>query len=726
MNMDRRDFLKSSVVAGAGLTLGFYLPSGITKMVQAPPGTVFAPNAFIRIAPDDSVTVLVKHLEMGQGVSTGLPLLVAEELEADWRKIKVDYAPADLEKYGNLAWGGSAQGTGGSTAIAGSWEQLRKAGATAREMLIAAAAEQWQVEPKSLKAENGFVVDPKSKRRASYGQLAERAGKIAPPREVALKAPKDWKLIGKKVPRTDSAAKTDGTARFGGDVKLPGMLSAVVARPPLFGAKLKRVDSAKAQAMPGVKAIVETPRGVAVAADTFWHALQAREALTLEWDDAAAVKVSSDALLAEYRELLKQSGTKVRADGDADKAIGAAAKKIDATFEFPFLAHAAMEPLNCVVSLKDDACEIWGGHQLQTLDQAVAAGIAGLKPAEVTLHSMISGGSFGRRATPSADWVGEAVMVAKALREKGSRVPVKVLWTREDDMRGGYYRPLYVHRIRAGVDAQGNPVGWWNRIVGQSILIGTPFEQMLVKDGVDKTSVEGSGNLPYAIPNLFVDLHSTNAKVGALPVLWWRSVGHTHTAFATEVMVDQLAHAAGKDPFEFRRALLAKHPRHKAALELAAQKAGWGTPLPKGRGRGIAVHESFNSYVAEVAEVTVKPDGSFRVDRVVCGVDCGVAVSPDVIRAQMEGGIGFGLSAALYSKIELKEGRVEQSNFHDYPNLRIGEMPKVEVHIVPSEAAPTGVGEPGVPPIAPAVANALFAATGKLITRLPLADALKV
>ncbi len=590
MNMDRRDFLKSSAAAGAGLTLGFYLPSGIAKMVQAPPGSAFAPNAFIRIAPDDSVTVLVKHLEMGQGVLTGLPLLVAEELEADWRKIKVDYAPADLEKYGNLAWGGSAQGTGGSTAIADSWEQLRKAGATAREMLIAAAAEQWQVEPKSLKAEAGFVIDAKAKRRASYGQLAERAAKIAPPQDVALKAPKDWKLIGKKVPRTDSAAKTDGTARFGIDVKLPGMLTAVVARPPQFGAKLKGVDAAKAQAMPGVKAIVETPRGVAVAADTFWHAFKAREALVLEWDDAGAVKVSSEALQARYRDLLAQPGAKVRADGDAEKALGDAAKKIEATFEFPFLAHAAMEPLNCVVRLDDDACEIWGGHQLQTVDQAVAAGIAGLEPKQVKLHSMISGGSFGRRATPSADWAGEAVMVAKALKEKGVRAPVKVVWTREDDMRGGYYRPMYAHRIRAGVDAQGKPVAWWHRIVGQSILTGTPFEKMMVKDGIDATSVEGAGNLPYAIPNLFVDLHTTNRSA-------CRCCGGARRSYPHGIRDrdhDRRAGARGGQGsvrVPPRVAGRASAPRRRSSWP--PRRAAGASRCRKGRGRGIAVHESF-------------------------------------------------------------------------------------------------------------------------------------
>ena len=714
-NPGRRTFLKAGAALGAGLTLGFYLPPGrAARQAAAATATPFAPNAFLRIAPDNAVTVLVKHLEMGQGVYTGLPMLVAEELEVPWEQIRVESAPADAKLYGNLAWGGTAQGTGGSTSLTNSWDQLRQAGAAAREMLIAAAAALWKVEPSALKAENGGVVYPQSQRRATYGELAAKAAELAPPQNVKLKAPADWKIIGKSLPRKDGQAKATGQAQFAGDLKLPGMLTALVVRPPLFGAKAKSVKADAARAVPGVEAVVQIPQGVAVVARDFWAAKKGRDALAVEWDESDAAKVSSDALREQYLALAKTAGAVAADRGDAAQALSKATKTLEATFTFPYLAHAPMEPLVCVVRLKDDACEIWAGSQSQTLDQAIAAKIAGLKPEQVTIHTLLAGGSFGRHANPTSDYIAEAVATAKATRELDA--PIRLMWTREDDIKGGYYRPLFVHRLAAGLDAQGKPTAWLQRIVGQSILAGTPFEGMM-KDGIDFTSVEGASNLSYAIPNLRVELHSP--RIG-IPVLWWRSVGHTHTAFATEVFIDELAAAAGQDPYAFRRALLADHPRHRAVLALAAEKAGWGTPLPKGRGRGIAVHESFDSFVAQVAEVTVRPDGSFKVDRVVCAVDCGVAVNPNAIEAQMEGGIGFGLAAALHGKITLKDGRVEQSNYADYPLLRIGEMPQVEVHIVPSEARPTGVGEPGVPPIAPAVANALYAATGRRVRDLPI------
>ena len=714
-NPGRRTFLKAGAALGAGLTLGFYLPPGrAAQQAAAATATSFAPNAFLRIAPDNTVTVLVKHLEMGQGVYTGLPMLVAEELEVPWEQIRVESAPADAKLYGNLAWGGTAQGTGGSTSLTNSWDQLRQAGATAREMLIAAAAALWQVAPAALKAESGSVVHLQSQRRATYGELVAKAAELTPPQSVKLKAPADWKIIGKSLPRKDGQAKAVGQAQFAGDLKLPGLLTALVARPPLFGAKVKSIKADTARAVPGVKAVVQIPQGVAVVARDFWAAKKGRDALIIEWDETDAAKVSSDALREQYLALAKTVG-KVAADhGDAAQALSKAAKMLEATFSFPYLAHAPMEPLVCVVQLKDDACEIWGGSQSQTLDQAIAAKIAGLQPEQVTIHTTLAGGSFGRHANPTSDYIAEAVATAKAARELNA--PIRLMWTREDDIKGGYYRPLFVHRIVAGLDAQGKPAAWLQRIVGQSILAGTPFGGM-IKDGIDFTSVEGASNLSYAVPNLRVELHTTQ---NGIPVLWWRSVGHTHTAFAVEVFIDELAAAAGQDPYEYRRALLADHPRHRVVLELAAEKAGWGSPLPKGRGRGIAVHESFDSFVAEVAEVTVQPDGNFKVDRVVCAVDCGVAVNPNVIEAQMQGGIGFGLTAALHGKITLKDGRVEQSNYADYPLLRIGEMPKIEVHIVPSEAHPTGVGEPGVPPIAPAVANALYAATGKRVRDLPI------
>ena len=714
-DVSRRTFLKSTAVAGGALLIGFYLPAGRKALAAVETTSAsFVPNAFLRIAPDNSITVIVKHLEMGQGVYTGLPMLVAEELDADWRQIKVESAPADVKLYANLAWGGTAQGTGGSTSLFNSWNQLRQAGAMARQMLIGAAAKKWKVDAKRLKAENGFIIDPKTGRRASYGSLAPAAAKLPAPMDVELKPAKEWKIIGQSLPRKDGVEKSTGRARFAQDMRLPGMLTALVARPPRFGAKVKRFDASEARKVPGVKTIVQIPQGVAVVAKNFWSAKKARDKLVVEWDDSAAETLSTDELRKKYIELTKQPGTVAHQQGEAASALNNSARRIEAMFEFPYLAHAAMEPLNAVVRLTKNRCDIWAGSQQQTLDQAIAAQIAGLKPEQVHIHTLIAVGSFGRHANPTSDYIAEAVAVAKATHALGA--PIHLVWTREDDMHGGYYRPMYVHTISAGLDKDGNPVAWTHRIVGQSILAGTPFSGM-IKNGVDATSVEGAANLPYAIPNLLVDLHTTQVGV---PVLWWRSVGSTHTAFSTEVMIDELAQAAGKDPVEFRRALLKDHPRHRGVLELAAQKAGWGTPLPKGRARGVAVHESFRSYVAEVAEITVHDDGTFRVDRVVCAVDCGVAVNPDVVRAQMESGIIFGLTAALYGAITLKDGRVEQSNFHDYPLLRLNEAPKIEVYIVSSEQNPTGVGEPGVPPIAPAVANALRAATGKSVRRLPI------
>jgi isoquinoline 1-oxidoreductase beta subunit len=712
VNLNRREFLKVSAAAGGGLLIGLYLPGRLEAGTNQA-AAEFTPNAFLRIAPDNTVTVIVKHLEMGQGVYTGLPTIVADELDADWSQIRVESAPADVTRYANLSWGGKAQGTGGSSSVANSWEQMRRAGATARAMLIAAAAQSWKVNARTLRTENGFVIDTQGKRRASYGELASLAATLTPPADVPLKTPKQWKLIGKHAPRTDSVDKSSGKAIYANDIRLPGMLTALVARPPLFGAKVKGFNAEAVKAMPGVKAVVAIPQGVAVVATDFWSAKLARDALRVEWDDSAAEKRSSDELLAQYLELAKKPGAVAHRAGDITKELSGAAKKLEATFEFPYLAHAPMEPLACVVRLGDDACEVWAGSQMQTFDQATAAQVAGLKPEQVTIHTLLAGGSFGRHANPTADYIAEGVEVAKATRALNA--PIRLMWTREDDIHGGYYRPLYVHAIAASLDQRGRPLAWQHRIVGQSILAGTPFAGM-IKDGIDITSVEGASNLPYAIPNMLVDLHTTQVGV---PVLWWRSVGSTHTAFSTEVMINELAVAAKQDPVAFRRALLKNHPRHRGVLALAARKAGWGKPLPKGRWRGVAVHESFNTYVAEVAEISIA-DGKPKVERVVCAVDCGVAVNPDMVRAQMESGIIFGLSAALYGEIELKDGQVVQSNFHDYPILRINETPKIEVHIIPSSAKPTGVGEPGVPPIAPAVANAVFAATGKPVRRLPI------
>ncbi len=725
--VDRRVFLKATAAAGAGLTLGIWSgtaaaqASGPGKTVGGAAAGGFEPNAFLTIGIDNTVTVYVKHLEMGQGTYTGLPTLVAEELDCAWSQIRATGAPADASRYANLFWG-TAQGTGGSTAIANSFEQYRQAGAAARAMLVAAAAKQWNVPPESVQVKSGVVFHANGK-KATFGELASAAAREPVPANVKLKDAKDFVFIGKHVPRTDSKAKSNGTAQFTQDVKLPEMLTALVAHPPRFGGQFKTYDPSDVSKVPGVRYVIEVPNGIAVVATTFWQAKKGRDALKIEWDDTAGSKLSSSDITTEYRRLAETPGKVARNDGDAAKAVDGAAKKFMASYEFPFLAHAAMEPLDCVIRLGAESCEVWNGEQFQTGDQHAIAQVTGLKPEQVKLNMLYAGGSFGRRANPAADYLVEAAAIAKAIVTKTkSTASVKLVWTREDDMKAGFYRPAYLHTLKAGLDASGDIAGWQHRIVGQSILVGTPFEKMMVKDGIDATSVEGASTLPYEIPNLAVDLHS---PVVGVPVLWWRSVGSTHTAFSTESFIDELAQAAGKDPVAFRKAMLGKHRRHLGVLELAAAKGGWGTALAPGkagekRGRGIAVHESFNTFVAQVAEVTVAKDSTFRVDRVVCAVDCGVAVNPDVIRAQMEGGIGFGLSAALYGKITLKDGVVEQSNFHEYPILRINEMPAVEVHIVPSTEKPSGVGEPGVPVIAPAVANALAAATGQRLRTLPL------
>ena len=705
----RRSFLQAAAAVGGGFVVGL-APWAEASAAASPPATL---NPFVRVGADNTVTVIVKHLEMGQGTYTGLPTLVAEEMDAAWSQIRVEGAPADATLYNNLFWG-PAQGTGGSTALANSFEQMRRAGAVARAMLVAAAAQQWQVPAESIAVSEGVVMHRASGRRAAFGALANAAAGQAVPAAPRLKEAREFRLIGRSAPRTDSRAKTDGSALFTTDVRLPGMLTALVAHPPRFGATVRSFKSTQAIRVKGVVEVVRIPSGVAVLAKDFWAAKQGRDALVIDWDESNAVRAGSAQILEQYRALAATPGAPARSDGNAADALAAAATRLEATYEFPFLAHAAMEPMDCVIRFDGEGCEVWSGEQFQTNDQAMIAGVLGLKPAQVRIHMLYAGGSFGRRANPVADFSVEAAQIVKAI---GGRAPVKLLWTREDDMRSGFYRPLYVHSLAGGLDARGAPLAWRQRIVGQSILAGTPFEAMLVKDGIDATSVEGASTLPYAIPNLQVELHST--KLG-VPVLWWRSVGSTHTAFSTECFIDELAAAAKRDPLEFRRALLARHPRHLGVLNLAAAKAGWGRPLPAGRARGIAVHESFNSFVAQVAEVSVKADGSFKVERVVCAVDCGIAVNPDVIRAQMEGGIGFGLSAALHGAITLKDGVVEQSNFHDYPPLRITEMPVVETYIVPSAEKPTGVGEPGVPPIAPAVANALYAATGKRLRTLPL------
>ncbi|MCU7937232.1 MAG: xanthine dehydrogenase family protein molybdopterin-binding subunit [Candidatus Thiodiazotropha sp. (ex Dulcina madagascariensis)] len=722
-NMSRRHFLAAGVATAAGLTLGV-MPIVRAEMRKSGPGfagaapaeqTAFQPNAFLRIGSDNRVTVISKHLEMGQGTYTGLATLVAEELDAAWEQVRVEGAPADAKRYRNLFWG-EAQGTGGSTAIANSWTQMRKAGAAARQMLVEAAAKQWGAKADDIQVESGVLTHTVSGRRASFGELADAAAQQPVPEDVLLKEPEEFRLIGRRLPRKDSPEKIDGSAVFTIDVQLHAMVTAVVAHPPRFGAQVRGFDAKAAKAIRGVKQIVQIPSGIAVVGDDFWSAKQGRDALQVEWDESEAFKLSSKQVLDHYRELANQPGVVARNQGDSDAAMAKAEKVIEAEYNVPFLAHAPMEPMDCVVRIDASGCEIWNGEQMNTGDQMAVAGVLGLMPEQVRINMLYAGGSFGRRANPKADYVLEAVHIAKMLPPG---TPVKLIWTREDDMRGGYYRPLYLHRLKAGLDADNRPVVWQQRIVGQSILAGTPFESMMVKDGIDQTSVEGAANLPYAMEHIHIDLHSPQLQV---PVLWWRSVGSTHTAFAVECFLDELAAAAGRDPVAFRRELLAGHPRHLGVLNLAVEKAGWNEPLGRNRGRGVAVHESFNSYVAQVAEVTVRR-GVVYVDRVVIAVDCGVPVNPDIIEAQMQGGMGFGLAATLASELTFKEGRVEQSNFHDYLTLRIDQMPEVEVYIVPSTEPPTGVGEPATPVIAPAVANAVFAATGQRLRQLPLRPA---
>lgn len=711
--VSRREFLRVSAVAGAGLTLAVSLegcgPSG--EATSAAPGEpVFLPNAFVRVDEQGWVTVIAKHLEMGQGSYTGLATIVAEELDADWNRVRVEGAPADAAKYANLAFG--VQGTGGSTSIANSWPQLRAAGATARAMLVAAAAAEWKVDPAGLTTENGVITNPANGKRLGYGQVARAAAALPVPEQVPPKDPASFRLIGKSAPRVDARAKVTGRAMFTQDVSLPGMLTAVVARPPRFGATVRGFDATAAKAVPGVKDVVQIPTGVAVLAEGFWAARQGREKLVIDWDESRAFRGSTPALFAEYRALAARPGAIARKEGQGAAAVRGD-RLVEAVYEVPFLAHACMEPLNCVVQLSADGCEIWNGEQFHTPDQMAVAAVTGLKPEQVKIHMQFAGGSFGRRANPQADYVVEAVTIAKAIE---GRVPVKMVWTREDDMRAGYYRPMYVHAVRAALGGDGRAAAWHHRVVGQSIMKGSAFEGFIQK-GIDPTSVEGITDTGYAIPNFQVELHTTTLGV---PIQWWRSVGHTHTAFVMETMMDELAALAGQDPVAFRTAHLGGSPRHLGALTLAAEKAGWGTPLPAGRARGVAVHQSFGSFVAEVAEVSLE-DGAARVHRVVCAVDCGVAVNPDVIRMQMESSIAYGLSAMLHGAVTLKDGMVEQGNFDTYRVLRLPEMPVVEVHIVPSTEPPTGVGEPGTPPLAPAVANAMFQLTGTRVRRLPVA-----
>ncbi|MYM84643.1 molybdopterin-dependent oxidoreductase [Duganella sp. FT50W] len=714
--VSRRGFMKAGAVAGGGLVLGFFMPgAGRWANAQQQAAKVYEPNAFLHIAPDNTVTVQVNRLEFGQGVQTSMPMLIAEELEADWSQVKGALAPAG-DQYKDPAFG--IQITGGSGSIAHSFTQYREIGAKARAMLIAAAAEQWKVPAEQIKTVKGTLIGPAGQ-KATYGAMADAAMKQPVPATIKLKDPKHFTLIGKPVKRLDARDKSTGKQQFGMDFKAPDSKVAVVARPPVFGAKVAKLDASKAKAIKGVIDVLEvkTDRGgsgVVVIADGYWPAKTGREALAIEWDTSAVDKVSSDKQLAEYKALSQKPGNPVRT-ADTSKLAGAA-KKISAVYEFPYLAHAPMEPLNCVVDLRKDGCTVWAGSQFQTVDQGAIAATAGLKPEQVVLNTMMAGGGFGRRAVPTSDYLVEAVNIAKVWQAAGHKEPIKVVWSREDDIKGGYYRPSHVHRANIGLDAKGEIVGWDHVIVGQSITSGTPFEPMMVKNGVDATMVEGMGE-PYEVP-LNLSAHTVKANV---PVLWWRSVGSTHTAFVMETLIDEAAHAAKMDPVAYRQKLMGeKATRHRAALDLAVAKSGYGKKaLPKGQAYGVALHESFNTVVAYVVVASVK-DGQPKLHKVTAGVHCNTAVNPLTIEAQIQGAALMGLGMTLPgAAITLKDGVVEQQNFSDYTVARITDMPKIDVHIVPSNDAPTGMGEPGLPPLAPAFANALFTLTGKRLRKLP-------
>jgi isoquinoline 1-oxidoreductase subunit beta len=697
--LTRRRFLEVSGGAGAGLVIAFHLPGGARRLAAAAPEEPARLNAWIRIGTDGSVTFLVSESEMGQGVLTSMPMLIAEELDVDWAELRSIHAPADREAYGR-------QSTGGSTSVRTNHERLRLAGATAREMLIAAAAARWGVAAAACRAERGRVVHDASGRSVSYGDVADAAAALEPPSDPPLRKPSEFRIIGSRMPRLDTPSKVDGSAVFGLDIAVPGMLTALVARPPAFGGKVRSFDPAPALAVPGVRKVAEIPSGVVVAADSFWAAKKGRDALAAEWEPGPLGPLSDERILEICRGAAA-GGAAARADGDAPGAIAAAATRLEAVYEVPFLAHATMEPMNCTADVREDGCDIWTGTQAQTSAQDIAARITGLPVEKVRIHTMMLGGGFGRRSRN--DFVSEAAHASKALG-----APVKVVYTREDDMAAGSYRPVAYNELSAGLDAAGRPVAWEHRIVSPSILadLGAPLE-----NGIDATAVESAANLPYAIPNVRVTYADPGLPV---PVHFWRSVGNTQNVFVTECFLDELAEAAGRDPLEFRLGLLDGHPRRARALRRAAEAAGWGRALPAGRGMGCAVSECFGSVIAQVAEVAVDDDGTVRVPRVVCAVDCGSVVNPDTIEAQMDSGVVYALSAALYGRITIADGGAVEGNFDDYPIVRFREMPKVETVIIAEGDPVGGIGELGVPALAPAVCNALFAATGRRVRRLPI------
>jgi isoquinoline 1-oxidoreductase beta subunit len=689
--------------------VSFHVPAAIKRFADksADPVT-FAPNAFLHIGEDESIQIILSKVEMGQGVWTTLPMLIAEELDCDWTKIKVQHSPVG-KAYAHTAFG--TQGTVGSSSTWSEFDRYRMGGATARVMLVEAAAKRMTVNTAECATENGFVIA--AGKRLSYGAVAADASKLNTPAEVKLRDAKDWKYIGKSIPRLDIPEKINGQAKFGLDIQLDGLLTALVAHPPVFGGKVKSFDATKASAIKGVQDVVQIPTGVAVIADNFWAAKTGRDALTIDWEPGEGENVDSLKLLEEYRKLSKAKGLIAQEKGDVNTALQKAERTIEVEYTVPYLAHAAMEPLNCTVRLGTDKCEIWTGTQLPMMDQVGAAAILGLKPEQVIINMPFLGGGFGRRGVFDAQWVKEAVTIAKQ-----SKQPVKLVWTREDDMKGGYYRPAYLHRIRVGV-SNGLPTAWEHRVVGQSTFGSHPAADAFIHNGIDDSSVEGVKGSPYleTIADHSVELHPTKV---AVPVLPWRSVGFSHTCFVMESLIDELAYTMGKDTVAYRRILLKNNPRRLAVLNLAAEKAEWSTPLIQKQFRGIATHENNGTCVAHVIELSVDEHQQIHVHRIVCAVDCGIAVNPDGVRAQMESGIVFGLTAALYGEITLEKGSVTQSNFHNYKMLRLNETPVIEVHIVQGTEKLGGTGEPGVPAVAPALTNALFAATGKRIRRLPV------
>jgi isoquinoline 1-oxidoreductase subunit beta len=703
--LTRRALLKGGVVLGAGLVVGFALPRGVGR-AGAQGASVFAPNQWLRIDADGLVTIVNSVPEMGQGTSTAMVMIVADELDADLARVRVEQAPADPARYANPVTG--AQSYGGSRGIRDHLEMWRKAGAAAREMLKQAAAQEWGEPVESVETELGAVVHTPTGRRLSYGRLVEKARQLPVPQNPTLKTPEQFRYIGKDVERLDIPAKVSGQAVFGLDVQVPGMLVATIQKCPVFGGTVRSFDASLANAVRGVRHVVQVSSGVAVVADTFWAARKGRQALRVTWNEGPLAQLTSAQISREYASLARQPGRVARSEGDVAKALAAAGRTLEAVYQVPYLHHATMEPMNCTAHVTADACTVWAPTQNPGGSQAIAAKLTALPVEQVSVHTTLLGGGFGRRG--EVDFVIDAVETSKAVG-----APVKVVWTREDDMQHGFYRPATYNVLRAALDERGLPSAWFHRIVGPGIVAqkgsGPPGT-------IDRTAVEGARNIPYDIPNLQVEWVEKDPGV---PVGFWRSVGASQNAYVVEGFVDELAGAAGRDPVEYRLALLGQSPRLAGVLELAARQAAWGTPLPPGRARGVAVAASYESYAAEVAEVSLAPDGAVRVHRVVCAIDCGFAVDPDQVRAQMEGSVVYGLTAALHGRITIERGRVVQSNFGDYPMLRIGEMPRVEVHILESGEKPGGIGQPGVPPLAPAVCNALFALTGKRIRELPIA-----